>query len=684
VHRVGFGVIAALAIAASLTAQSVSSPTQSSQPQQPVFRTEANYIRVDAFVTLGDDPVSDLTAADFELLEDGAPQKIDAFEFVRIQPAGPQATRIEPNSQRDANQMAADPRSRVFVLFLDIDHVPVEGSHRVRTELARMTDRMVGQDDFIGLITSRHSPSELILGRKTALIQEQLEKYWYWGSRDTNTPEEDAYFVCFAAYVGGREVAEEMIERRREKLTLDALENLVIHLRGIREERKAVLTISSGWRLFRENPALARPLYLPGPTGQQTPQMPGPPPIGVGPGGRPMLGNDPRSGSMEAMCERDRWELAHTDDWQHFQDLLRDANRANVSFYPIDPRGLVVFDSPLGPRPPLPLQQDREALLARQDALRSMAEDTDGLAVVDRNTLEPGLRRIAADLSSYYLIGYYSSNPALDGKYRKITVRVKRPGMKVRHRRGYRAATREEVEAVRETASAAAHAEPAPVDAVASALGRLALVRPDAAVYVHATGAPDGTLWIAGELSRATAGAPAWSGGGRVSLIALDAAGNTVGMSRKELPAGSRDFLVQVRPDDPSQRVARVMVRAEPKVGNTIGLEIAPGSGEPLLFRQASASGPATPAADFRFYRTETLTFRWPSQADDRPGVGRVLDRTGKPMPLEAAVQVDPAGPWLTGSLRLAPLVQGDYVLEISRQRGTDTARAFVPFRVVR
>ena len=47
------------------------------------------------------------------------------------------------------------------------------------------------------------------------------------------------------------------------------------------------------------------------------------------------------------ICERDRMTLALLDDEQYFRDLLQEANRANASFYPIDPRGLVVFDEPI-------------------------------------------------------------------------------------------------------------------------------------------------------------------------------------------------------------------------------------------------------------------------------------------------------------------------------------------------
>src|SRR4029077_1379179 len=76
------------------------------QPRPPTFRTEANYVRVDIYPTKDDLPVSDLTQADFEVLEGGALQKIEQFERVVIKPAGPQDVRIEPNNMRESLSMA--------------------------------------------------------------------------------------------------------------------------------------------------------------------------------------------------------------------------------------------------------------------------------------------------------------------------------------------------------------------------------------------------------------------------------------------------------------------------------------------------------------------------------------------------------------------------------------------------
>src|SRR5438034_1682374 len=93
--------------------------TTQTEPQRPVFKTEANYVRVDAFPTIDGQPVADLTQDEFEILEDGVAQKIDAFEHIIIRPAGPQVTRREPNTVAESRAMAADPHARVFIIFLD-------------------------------------------------------------------------------------------------------------------------------------------------------------------------------------------------------------------------------------------------------------------------------------------------------------------------------------------------------------------------------------------------------------------------------------------------------------------------------------------------------------------------------------------------------------------------------------
>src|SRR5205807_9088656 len=90
-----------------------------------------------------------------------------------------------------------------------------------------------------------------------------------------------------------------------------------------------------------------------------------------------------------------------------------------------------------GPPPPtVPLDVDAALLRTRLNSLRTLADNTDGIALVNSNDLAGGFKRIVDDLSSYYLLGYYSSGK-LDGRFHSITVRVQRPGVQVRARRGY-------------------------------------------------------------------------------------------------------------------------------------------------------------------------------------------------------------------------------------------------------
>ena len=110
------------------------------------------------------------------------------------------------------------------------------------------------------------------------------------------------------------------------------------YLRDVREERKAIITISEGWRLFRPAQSL-----MP----DTSKGVPGMPPLGVDPGSGKITTknpNNPQAGS-QYICDRDRMNLAQIDDESEFRQLLDEANRANASFYPIDPRGLAVFDS---------------------------------------------------------------------------------------------------------------------------------------------------------------------------------------------------------------------------------------------------------------------------------------------------------------------------------------------------
>ncbi len=552
--RVVIGVCSLMALVVTVFGQG------SDQPPRPTFRTEANYVRVDVFPTRDGQPVPDLLQNDFELFDEGVPQKIEQFERVVISGNIPQQERREPNTVAASRAELSDGRARVFVLFLDAGHVGLGASRTIRKPLVDTLDDLIGADDLVAVMTSEMSAADLTFARKTTTIQGFLERNW-WGARDrlnSADPKEEDYKRC---YPDRPALVQEMIDRRREKLTLDALEDLVRFVRGVREERKAVLIITEGWRLFRPNNALLT---------RDSGDVPGPPPVGLDPRTGKLTILDGRNAQLDplAECERDRMILAQADHEQQFYRLLDEANRANASFYPVDPRGLPVFDSPIGPAPPLPLQVDAAMLRTRQNSLRTLAEATDGLALVNTNQIAGGLKRIVTDLSSYYLLGYYASNVKMDGKFHKITVRVKRPGVQVRARRGYLAPTESEVNNPSTTAaasgdstSAAAAAEAAAIETALGSLGgysrELPLRVQVAAGWKSDT---DAGIWAIGELGSG----PDWKAGGEVEVTAASPGGATVATGRARVEPGSRSFRVALEPSTPlasGEYVVRVRVR---------------------------------------------------------------------------------------------------------------------------
>src|SRR6185295_9106338 len=147
--------------------------------------------------------------------------------------------------------------------------------------------------------------------------------------------------------------------------------------------------------------------------------------------------------------------FGQTDVLSRMRDVFDAANRNNTAFYSLDPRGLAPFeygfdDLPGGPPPSF--ATDRRALQLTQDTLRSLSEETDGRAIVNRNTLEQGLAAMVRDSSAYYLLGYTTSQAASDGKFHQIQVRVKRRDVEVRARKGFWALTPADVERVKNPA----------------------------------------------------------------------------------------------------------------------------------------------------------------------------------------------------------------------------------------
>jgi len=102
-------------------------------------------------------------------------------------------------------------------------------------------------------------------------------------------------------------------------------------------------------------------------------------------------------------------------------ELTRAANRANATFYTIDPRGLVAgqdLDEEVS------TQDWNNYLRETQNSLRVLAEQTGGIAVVNQNDFSKALKIIDAQTSDYYVLGYYSNNPDPLKRTRKLDVKI--------------------------------------------------------------------------------------------------------------------------------------------------------------------------------------------------------------------------------------------------------------------
>ena len=148
------------------------------------------------------------------------------------------------------------------------------------------------------------------------------------------------------------------------------------------------------------------------------------------------------------------------DDSRRIRETLAATARSNVSIYAVDARGLTSLgDESIGVgsfanadwgtapdgsavAPPRDIGTNglMNDLRLSQDSLRALSEDTGGFAAVNSNDFKTAFERIVKDNSSYYVLAYYPPDPKRDGKFHRIQVKVNRPGLTVRSRRGYAAA----------------------------------------------------------------------------------------------------------------------------------------------------------------------------------------------------------------------------------------------------
>jgi VWFA-related protein len=692
--------VRSLVIAAGICAVAGAGPggrvggQQAGQPEV-TFRTDANFVLTDVFVTADGRPVTDLTQADFEVREDGVVQAIRSFEAVRHTPQPVGLPRRNPSTVAESDAVIGDPRRRVFVVFLDTFHVNQGDSIVVRKALQDFLKTALGPDDLVAYMTPQMSGRDISFSSSTESLMRYFDDNPIWGVADGMAGNEDDEIerelqTCF---IGNNEAWLPIRSRLRELKTIESLRGLVSHLDGRRDSRKAIITVTMGWRLFGENQTRLTD------AGNRN-RIRGLDPIAVGPGGG--LGTDDRNrigGTSVGTCDGARFHAAMNDSRQPFLDLIGEANRSSTSFYTVDAAGL---RTETRPHPVTEVEsfaearnRERAPYSTRLDSIRTLGESTNGMAIVDSNDFGAGLRRAAADFNAYYLLGYSSSNDKADGRYRKIKVTVKRPGVQVRAREGYLA--RRPDDRAPTTTSAGA---PTPGGTTTSAgdaqltaaLRRLTPGRPGVPLVVSAAagtvaGGTARAIRVTAELDAAVAATPEWAEGGEAQASVRNAKGETVTSGKATLAKGARTVEIEVPIVEGMAGDVKVQVRlvgAGPLARYTdttsVALDALPaGWGAPRLSRRGPSTGIAWMAtADPRFRRQERLRVSVGVGAEAGSVTGTLLDRRGQAMNVPVKIdQADPAA--LVAELALAPLAAGDYVLAL----GGGPTRLLVPLRIV-
>ena len=666
-------IAACVLAAAALTARADQSPQQ-----LPVFRAGTVLVRVDAYPRRDGKIVEGLTKDDFQIFEDGKPQAVDGFEFIRVEPNTPEAEIRDPSSAADGERLAADPHNRVFVVYLDMFHTSVSGSWYASQPVINFLTRAIGPNDLFGVMTPRVPVNHLTFARRTETIDQELRKYWDWGEAErlTQVPLDAMENRLMLCGLPG------LVTLYREDQTATSLEQLVTRLGNLRDERKNILFLSEGWVPRRPPPSG---------TGSGRANIPT---IGVGNAGQLTMGRRQGDDIDNQWCQMQEARLLQIDFDRRFRDLLPLARRANVAFYTVDVGGLKTGMPPVNAYPPsnaaVPgfLEAYHQTARSRVELLQELAENTDGRAVVNTNDLAGGVRRIADDLSAFYLLGYYSSNTANDGKYRRIEVKVKTPNVRVSARPGYLAPT-EEMRKAEEAARNKVTTGPTPVDLE---IGRLGRIRTDAGVYTIAD-ASSSEIKAVVEIASREIESGGWSRGGSVTLTATPrTAGEAPLQAKGVIAENTRSVVMKIPIATANPAGWRLRVRIAGPAGeleDEMDVMPAPAAliGEPALFRAgASPRAPLQPVADFQYRRTERVHVEWPATRAMDNRSARLLNRRGEPLPIEVPVTEKPDGDRfaIAVDIPLAPLAQGDYVIELTATAGTEKTQKLLAFRIVR
>ena len=409
-----WGGAVALGLGVSTGMRAQNPPPAQPRPQQTVARTDqvirtgVELITTDVIVRDHRGQfIADLKKEEFELLEDGVKQNVISFTLthggrsynVAAPPPPPTQEGIILPPPKPTNDAAG----RIFIIFVDDLHLDFRNTGRIRDLFKKVSKELIHDGDMFGIVSTGPSSLAVELTYDRKRLEAAIQKISGAGLAPKEILDQPE---------GAQGVAE---IRYRAHVAFSTAYDIMKNLEQVHNRRKAFIYVSNGYdfnpfqttRQKIESERYARPS-----SGE---------------------GNEGSEYDYNPFMKQGN-QFADADLAMELAELTRAANRANATIYTIDPRGLVGG-------PDLDEQIDmvewQNYVRTSQDSLRVLAELTGGIAVVNQNDFIKGLKRIDAETSDYYVIGYYSSNPDPKKRRRSIEVKVNRPNVEVRHRTEY-------------------------------------------------------------------------------------------------------------------------------------------------------------------------------------------------------------------------------------------------------
>ncbi|MEE2637260.1 MAG: VWA domain-containing protein [Acidobacteriota bacterium] len=423
--RVVGGLVAAMATSTVLLAQLPAEPGPTTVGTigsgQPTFSAGVTLVTTDVIVRDDDGIfVPDLTREDFRIFEDEIEQEIVSMVLVhggrvynQLQP--PQT--VQEGIILPSSRPVDDTAGRIFVVFVDDLHLTPSLTPKIRQVFEVMADTLVHEGDLFGVISS--GPSSLSID-----MTYDRELLYAAGNRIMG----DALSVW--DQVNGMETSQGPSEiLYRAHVAFKTARGVLRNLESVNDRRKVFLYLSEGYdfdpfpesRLYSGIFNQMREADRGSTNNEQFDDL-----YGFLP--------DPRSDPFETYGRQGQ-VFANLNLGFEVAELARAANRANTSFYTIDPRGLTA-----GPDldVDIPLEEWNRHVFQTQGTLRMLSMLTGGMAIVNRNDFDDAFREIDAETSDYYVVGFYTSNPDPTVRTRRLRVDIRdRDDVDVRARTHY-------------------------------------------------------------------------------------------------------------------------------------------------------------------------------------------------------------------------------------------------------